>query len=368
MSRSLRVLVVDDSVLMRNLVAHMIEEMPGVELVGRAANGAVALRKLSLANPDLIILDLEMPEMDGLQFLDERRRRGIDIPVIILSSLATRGAKVTMQALQLGASDFVLKPTDSPDHGVRQVGEQLQTMIRVYGGRHRKSYPGTDSSPQPEAIQPPPTAPTSPARIRPAPRNPPASVEVVAIGVSTGGPNAMRELLSALAPDFPVPIIVVQHMPEAFTREFAASLDRVCALEVREATDEDLVKPGRVFIAPGNHHIRVADRHLARAISIGDDAPVSGHRPSADVLFASVAKVYGRHTLGVIMTGMGRDGAEGIGEVFKAGGVTLAQDEETSVVYGMPRVAVESGVINFVVPLPQLASRISQLVAVHARS
>ena len=216
-----------------------------------------------------------------------------------------------------------------------------------------------------EYIEEPRRAPAPPAPRHEAPRRPPGPIEIVAIGISTGGPNALREMLPAIDANFPAPILIVQHMPAGFTEEFAESLDRICPLEVREAKNGDLIQPGRVFIAPGDSHITVEPKPLAKAVKLTNDPPMSGHRPSADVLFSSVAKVYGNRSLAVIMTGMGRDGATEIGSIYHEGGITLAQDEGSSVVFGMPRAAIEAGVITTVVPLSEMAQTINRLGREH---
>lgn len=374
------VLVVDDSALMRNLVTRIFDSTPGFKVAATAMNGVFAFRKLQQSPVDLIILDLEMPEMNGLEFLAERRKRDIDIPVIILSSLAEKGARITMDALALGASDFVLKPggvTTTQD--MKDTASELIELGRVYGKRHQETAerrPGvlkasrTDEASAVEYIEerrsPAPAAPipVMPRR-RESPLREPGPIEVVAIGISTGGPNALREMLPALAADFPAPIVIVQHMPAGFTGEFAESLDRICALEVREAKNGDVIQPGRVFIAPGDAHITVEPKPLAKAVRLVNDPPRNGHRPSCDVLFSSVARVYQNRCLAVIMTGMGRDGAVEIGSIYREGGITLAQDEASSVVFGMPRAAIESGVITSVVPLAEMAQTINRLGREH---
>jgi two-component system chemotaxis response regulator CheB len=369
--RPIQVLIVDDSALMRNLVTRIFECSPGFHVAATAMNGMFALKKLDLAKPDLIVLDLEMPEMSGIEFLHERQKRGIDIPVIILSSVAEKGAQITMEALALGASDFVLKPGGvTTAQEMKDTARELIELAGVYAKRRR----GFEPDAGPRRVE----APTLPPRVerremprraveeKPAiiPLRETGPIEVVAIGISTGGPNALREVLPGLA-DFPVPLLVVQHMPAGFTGEFAESLNRICSLEVREAKEGDVIRPGRVFIAPGNSHMSVEVKPLARTVHLSEDPPMNGHRPSADVLFASVAKAYGNRSLGVIMTGMGRDGAVEIGSIYREGGYTVAQDEASSVVFGMPRVAIESGAVREVVPLSRMAETIKRLAREH---
>jgi two-component system chemotaxis response regulator CheB len=367
-SDEISVLVVDDSALMRNLISKMIEATPGLVVAEKAMNGIFALQKIPRVNPDVIVLDLEMPEMNGIEFLKERKKQGITIPVIILSSIARRGAEITMEALSLGASDFIQKPSGSVSEDIHTVKDTLTGMLLGYGGQYRRSqgrkvlapseYVKTPSAPPveiaPKAAAP---APALPAKA-PTPIRKPGNIEVIAIGISTGGPDALRVVFANLDADLKPPILVVQHMPAGFTLEFARSLDRLCPLEVKEAEEGDLVRSGRVLIAPGNKHIEVERKSLASIVHLSDDPPVSGHRPSADVLFASVAMAYTNHALGVIMTGMGRDGAQQLGTIYKEGGMTLGQDEATAVVYGMPRVAYEMGHVMEQVSLDKMASRI----------
>jgi two-component system, chemotaxis family, protein-glutamate methylesterase/glutaminase len=372
-SNEINVLVVDDSALMRNLVSRIIESAPDMTVCGTAMNGEFALQKIERLNPDAVVLDLEMPTMNGLEFLRERRSRRIEVPVIILSSVAKKGAQVTMEALNLGASDFIPKPSGAVSHDIHVVGEQLTALVRAFGTdfRRKRGLPLPDRRPeQPEtrgstAEQTPVTPEPDRSARRPAPDEPlrpAAPPEVVALGISTGGPNALRTVMAQIDPQIPVPILVVQHMPPGFTSEFAASLDRICPLEVREAADGDVLKPGRVLIAPGDHHMEVERRTLAAVVRLHQNAPHNGHRPSAGLLFTSVAREFGNRAIAVIMTGMGRDGAFEIGEVRRAGGITLGQDEATSVVYGMPRVAWENGNIQRQIPLHAIASTLNSLV------
>jgi two-component system chemotaxis response regulator CheB len=365
------VLIVDDSALMRNLIGHMVESTPGLVVADKAMNGFFALQKIPRVNPDIIVLDLEMPEMNGIEFLKERKNRGISIPVIILSSIARRGAEITMEALALGASDFIMKPSGSVSEDLGSVKDNLTNLLLIYGGQYRRSQgkkvpvPGeyskkTGGAPADAAVHAKSLFTVTPAvpKAQPVPLRKPGKTEIVAIGISTGGPDALRVVFANLDKDLSVPIVVVQHMPPGFTNEFAKSLDRLCPLEVKEAEEGDLIRPGRILIAQGNKHLEVERKSLAAIAHLSDAPPVSGHRPSADVLFASVAKAYGNHALGVIMTGMGRDGAEQLGSIYQEGGITLGQDEKSAVVYGMPRVAYELGHVQEQVALQNMAGRI----------
>jgi two-component system chemotaxis response regulator CheB len=368
------VLIVDDSALMRNLIGHMVEDTPGLVVAEKAMNGVFALQKIPRVEPDIVVLDLEMPEMNGIEFLKERKKRGIDIPVVILSSIAAKGAEVTMEALNLGASDFIQKPSGSISEDIHVVKDTLVGMLIGYGGAYRKSKgkkvltpseyaPKTPSAKTSDVAvhfklaAAPPVAPAQP----PAQNRKPANTEIIAIGISTGGPDALRVVFSKLDADLKVPIVVVQHMPPGFTNEFAKSLDRICPLDVKEAEDGDAIIPARILIAQGNKHLEVERKGVGAVARLSDAPLVSGHRPSADVLFASVAMSFSNRALGVIMTGMGRDGAQQLGTVYKEGGMTLGQDEKSAVVYGMPRVAYELGHVMEQVSLDNMARRICDI-------
>ena len=373
MSDEISVLIVDDSAMMRNLIGRMIEDTPGLTIAEKAMNGIFALQKIPRVMPDVICLDLEMPEMNGIQFLEERKKQGIKIPVVILSSIAEKGAKITMEALALGASDFVTKPSGSISMDIHSVRDMLVPMLLGYGGSYRRSQGKKVLSPDEYAKQstPPPThtpdlsahfkMAATPAAVpaqAPAQLRKPGKTEIIAIGISTGGPDALRVVFSNLDKDLTTPIVVVQHMPPGFTNEFAKSLARICPLDVKEAEEGDVIQNGRILIAQGNKHLEVERRATGGVVHLSDSPLVSGHRPSADVLFASVAMAYQNHSLGVIMTDMGRDGATQLGTIYKEGGMTLGQDEKSAVVYGMPRVAYELGHVMEQVSLEKMARRI----------
>jgi two-component system chemotaxis response regulator CheB len=368
------VLIVDDSALMRNLIGRMVEDTPGLVIADKAMNGVFALQKIPRVNPDIIVLDLEMPEMNGIEFLKERKKLGMKIPVVILSSIAARGAEITMEALALGASDFIQKPSGSVSEDIHTVRDTVVGMLLGYGGQYRRSQGRKVLSPaeyakKPEHVQgvgldiatllksPAPAAPAKP----PAQIRKPGKTEIIAIGISTGGPDALRVVFANLDKDLKVPIVVVQHMPAGFTNEFAKSLDRLCPLTVTEAIDGEPIVPGHAYIAQGNKHLEVTRKGVVNCLRLTDDPLVSGHRPSADVLFASVAVTYTNHALGVIMTGMGQDGAQQLGNIYKEGGLTVGQDEATAVVYGMPRVAFEKGHVMEQVSLQNMAKKICEI-------
>ena len=391
-SSDVRVLIVDDSALMRNLISKIIEQTPGLVIAGKAMNGEFALEHIPGCRPDVIVLDIEMPVMNGLEFLMEKKRRGIDIPVIMLSSLTTEGAAVTMQCLELGASDFLTKPGGSGLSDLSSTANHLAELLISYGGTYAKSK-GRKIAP-PKRVngflasalrkndeergapavshESRPAAPAAYSSIfstvrqtkQPVvvkPLREPGRIEIIAIGISTGGPNALREVFSKIDPSLKQPILVVQHMPAGFTEEFANSLNNICPLEVKEAKDGDLVKGGRILIAPGNYHIYVERKSLATVVRLSDAPQRNGHRPSADVLFESVAEQYQNRALGVIMTGMGNDGAAQLAEMRRQGAHTLGQDEQSCIVYGMPKVAFELGAVQKQVSLQDMAHEIRKL-------
>jgi two-component system chemotaxis response regulator CheB len=364
------VLIVDDSALMRNLIGRMIEDTPGLVIAEKAMNGLFALQKIPRVNPDVIVLDLEMPQMNGIEFLKERQKQGIKIPVVILSSIARRGAEITMEALSLGASDFIQKPSGSESEDIHMVKDALVGMLLGYGSSYRRSQGKKTLSPseyQPKTGHTPDVFAHLGAASAVTPAKPPVQIrspgktEIIAIGISTGGPDALRVVFSKVDADLKIPIVVVQHMPPGFTNEFAKSLDRICPLDVKEAEDGDAIQPGRILIAQGNKHMEVEKKAAGALVRLSDAPQVSGHRPSVDVLFASVAMTYTNHALGVIMTGMGRDGAQQLGTIYKEGGMTLGQDEASAVVYGMPRVAHELGYVMEQVSLDKMAQRICEV-------
>lgn len=386
------VLIVDDSALMRSLIGKIIEATPALQIADKAMNGRFALQKMSRCAPDVIVLDIEMPEMNGIEFLKERKKLGIDIPVIILSSIAKEGAKVTMECLEFGASDFVTKPSGSESADLHTIAKQLVELLIGYGSQyqlkkiagtakrlpteilktyesrtadvekgnyeHRTDIPQSTISSLSQSGQ---RVPATRIQLqKPVPLRKPGPIQIIAIGISTGGPNALREVFAKLDPELPQPIVVVQHMPAGFTEEFANSLNRICPLEVKEAQEGDLIKPGRILIAPGDKHLLVERRSLATIAHLSNAEPQNGHRPSADVLFDSVVKEFQNHALGIIMTGMGKDGAVKITELFREGSRTIGQDEGSSIVYGMPRVAWELGGIMEQVSLSNMAETINR--------
>ena len=340
---SVRVLVVDDSALMRKLIPQMLAADDSINVVGTAMDGTFCLKKIEELQPNVVTLDLEMPGMNGIDTLKEIMRKH-PVPVIVFSSHSTEGAMVTMKALGLGAFDFVPKPKDAAAH-MAETARELISKVKAAAECKLKPriLPGT--APKPEKTAAPNGAPN----------------KVVAIGVSTGGPQALEFVLSQLPGDFPGAITVVQHMPDGFTDMFARRLDEICPLRVKEAQSGDLLQPGRVLICPGSRHMKVKRLPLGDIAVLSDEPRVNGHRPSADVLLKSVAEEFKANAVGILMTGMGDDGAEGLGAIKKEGGMTVAQSEESCVVYGMPKAAIERGYAIRVVGLDTMGATLQAL-------
>ena len=347
-TKKVRVLVVDDSALMRKLIPQMLETSRSIEVVGTAMDGNFCLKKIDELHPDVVTLDLQMPGMNGIDTLKEIMRRN-PLPVIVVSSHSTDGASVTFKALGLGAFDFVTKPHDAMTH-MEETASELIAKIKA-AADCKVVRPGRFMSMQ-----------TRPEKISVG-KSAPRPTKLVAIGVSTGGPQALEFLLAQLPPDFPGSIVVVQHMPEGFTDMFARRLDEVCSLRVKEAQSGDILQAGRVLVCPGSRHMRVKRLTMGDVVVLSDEPRVNGHRPSVDVLFNSVAEEFNKDAVAVLMTGMGEDGAVGLGAVKKSGGMTIAQSEESCVVFGMPKAAIERGYANRVVALDVLASTLQALCA-----
>jgi two-component system chemotaxis response regulator CheB len=341
--KKVRVLVVDDSALMRKLIPQMLAVDEAIDVVGTAMDGSFCLKKIEELKPNVVTLDLEMPGMNGIDTLKEIMRHK-PVPVIVFSSHSTEGASVTMKALGLGAFDFVTKPKDASAHMTETAGELIA-----------KVKAAADCKLKPRMIAGIPAKPEK----APAPSGAPN--KIVAIGVSTGGPQALEFVLSQLPGDFPGAITVVQHMPDGFTDMFARRLDEVCPLRVKEAQSGDLLLPGRVLICPGSRHMKVKRLPLGDIAVLSDEPRVNGHRPSVDVLLRSVAEEFRQNAVGVLMTGMGDDGAEGLGSIKREGGMTIAQSEESCVVYGMPKAAIERGYAIRVVGLDIMGSTLQAI-------
>jgi two-component system chemotaxis response regulator CheB len=361
----IRVLVVDDAAVFRRVLADEIAHDPALEVVGTAANGRIALARLAQVNPDVVILDVEMPEMDGLTALAALRKTHPTLPVIIFSALTERAAEVTLDALALGATDYFTKPAalGGVDASLKVIREQLIPQIKALhaGARQRTE---TSNGPQSRPMPPAPVVGPPPHR----PRSRAGPVHVVAIGVSTGGPNALADVFRRLPTAFPVPLLIVQHMPPTFTRLLAERLSAEFPVRVREGSSGDLLQPGHARIAPGDHHMTVVRDGVRVRIVLNQDPPENSCRPAVDVLFRSVAKVFGPNSLAVILTGMGQDGLRGSQAVREAGGQVLAQDEASSVVWGMPGAVVRAGLADQVLPLSRIGDEILRRVVESGRS
>ena len=340
MTPPVRVLVVDDSALMRKLIPQILQADGSIQVVGTAMDGNFGLKKIEEVNPQVVTLDLDMPGMGGLDMLKEIMLRH-PVPVIVVSSHSTLGASVTLQALSMGAFDFVAKPIDVSAN-MPEIARELIAKIKAAAQSRRVAIAAPLEAQkhfQKSVLE----AKTQATRI-------------VAIGISTGGPQALQYLLPQLPKNFPGTIVIVQHMPEGFTEMFSRRLEEICAITVKEAQSGDLLLAGRALICPGNRHMKVKRLPMGDVAVLNDEPRVNGHRPSVDVLFKSVAEEFGEKSIAMLMTGMGEDGAQGLGLVKAAGGMTIAQSEESCVVFGMPKAAIERGYAVRVIPLDALAN------------
>jgi two-component system, chemotaxis family, protein-glutamate methylesterase/glutaminase len=342
MSEKIRVLVVDDSALMRKLIPQVLQRDPSIEVVGTAMDGSIGLKKIEELRPSVVTLDLDMPRMDGIEMLREITRR-FRIPVIVVSAHTEHGASLTLKALALGAFDFVTKPQEAAAGRLDQIAAELALKIKVAHASGAPKMIISEAAAKQKAGARDTTQPRWPSRI-------------VAIGVSTGGPQALQYLFSQFPADFPGCLLIVQHMPEGFTAMFSQRLNESSAMEIKEAQSGDLLLAGRALICPGNRHMKVRRMEHGNIAILVDQPRVNGHRPSVDVLFNSVAQEFGVKTMAVLMTGMGEDGAAGMGAVQAAGGITVAQSPDTCVVDSMPRSAISRGFASRVVSLSNLAS------------
>lgn len=349
----IRVLIVDDSSVIRKVLCEALAADAALQVVGSAANGHIALAKIPQVNPDLITLDVEMPEMNGLETLAELRKIYPRIPVIMFSSLTERGASATLDALALGASDYVTKPTytGSLDVTLSQIREQLIPKIKALCSSRlaKQTLPGA-------------RAEISPAVAAGLPREP-ARVEIVAIGTSTGGPNALAQVIQEIPADFPVPIVIVQHMPALFTRLLANRLNDRSAITVEEGKPGEVLKPGQAWIAPGNFHMIVERQGFSVRLALNEGPPENSCRPAVDPMFRSVAKTFGPGVLGIVLTGMGSDGVNGAQHIREGGGHVFVQDEASSIVWGMPGQVVAAGLADATYSLAAMAQEITRRVA-----
>lgn len=346
-----RVLIIDDSALVRSLLTEIINREPDMEAIGAAPDPLAAREMIRASNPDVLTLDVEMPKMDGLDFL-ERLMRLRPMPVVMVSTLTERGAEVTLRALELGAVDFVAKPRIGIASGMQELARDITDRIRAAAQAklHRR------------AGAPQASAPEGQAKARPASYSRLSTEKLIAIGASTGGTEAIREVLTRLPADCPA-VLITQHMPPGFTRSFAQRLDSLCRITVSEAEDGERVLPGHAYVAPGGRHMRLARSGSNYVVAIDDGEPVNRHRPSVDVLFRSVAANAGRNALGVMLTGMGKDGAVAMLEMKRAGSFTIAQDEASCIVFGMPKEAIALGAVDEVLPVTRIAERLQDRLA-----
>lgn len=338
--KSVRVLVVDDSLLMRNILSTLLARDPMIEVVGSAVDPFDARDKIKALNPDVITLDVEMPGMNGLEFLRNLMRLR-PMPVVMVSTLTSQGAPVTLKALELGAFDFISKPEDNSEAALNSFGEQLRSRIKMAKVVNVKSM--SKSTP----------SITSTGKVK--------NNVLIAVGASTGGTEALRQLLEPLAPPFP-PIVVTQHIPKHFSSAFAERLNTNCKLTVLETAGGERIEKNHVYIAPGDKHLEVRRSGKDFFCHLIDSDPVNRHKPSVDVLFDSVVETFGSQSIGIMLTGMGKDGAQGLANLRSSGAMTIAQDEETSIVWGMPGAAVKLGAVEQVLPLPDIAPKLSALV------
>jgi two-component system, chemotaxis family, protein-glutamate methylesterase/glutaminase len=339
---AIKVLIVDDSALVRQAYSTLLSTEPDIEVIGTAGDPYIAVQKIQKEKPDVITLDVEMPRMDGITFLKKLMSQA-PMPVVVISNKTVDGAEVALKALEAGAVDVMAKPNVSDEISFAESRIALADKIR--SAFHSKK------------IKKNPDVPVSASKNVNGTKSYYSSSSVIAVGASTGGTEAIRVFLQSLVPPMP-PILIVQHMPEKFTAGFAKRLNEICALHVKEAEDLESVVPGTVYIAPGNNHMTIANHHGKTVIRISKGELVNRHRPSVNVLFNSVAEVKGKNTIGVILTGMGDDGATGMLAIHERGGYTIAQDEQTSVVFGMPHKAISAGGVSKVLALQEIANEV----------
>ncbi|MCB1169592.1 MAG: chemotaxis response regulator protein-glutamate methylesterase [Leptospiraceae bacterium] len=342
---SFRVLIVDDSMLVRQIVGDVLHRIPGVEVAGEARDGRRGLELMETLKPDLMILDVEMPVMDGLTLLAEKRRMGNQTPVMMLSSLTQAGADTTMRALEAGALEFVPKPAAGTGLDISDLEHQIEMKVSglIHSLMEQESRHRHTVGPRLQAGG--------------------HDFKMALIGASTGGPQCLHQVFSSLFSSFPLPVVVVQHMPPIFTAAFAQRLDRVSGLRVFEAEDGKIIQPGEAYVAPGGKHLSFRQTASGVALELDESSPASNaHRPSVDFTLNRAMDVMGEKILAVIMTGMGRDGVDALKRLHDRGGVVLAQDEASSVVFGMNRRAIEAGAVDEVLELDKLGPRMGELV------
>jgi two-component system chemotaxis response regulator CheB len=363
----IRVVVVDDSALVRSMLTEIINRQPDMECIGAAADPLVAREMIRNLNPDVITLDVEMPRMDGIDFLSKLMRLR-PMPVVMVSTLTERGAEVTLKALELGAIDFVAKPKIGVADGLKQLANEITDKVRIAAKAriHRSPTPANaPAAPSTTSARPGAGAGGGAASSPAASAASPASLgrlsteKLVFIGASTGGTEATKEVLLALPADAPA-VVITQHMPPGFTKSYAARLDSLCRIRVKEATDGERVLPGHAYIAPGGMHLSVERSGANYIARVQDGDPVNRHKPSVEVLFKSAARVVGRNAIGIMLTGMGADGAKAMREMKDAGAYCVAQDEASCVVFGMPREAIAAGAVDQVLPLKDVGPHLME--------
>lgn len=359
-SQPIRALVVDDTALYRKIVSDVLADLPNVKVVDTAHNGRAALAKIAALKPDLVTLDIEMPDMNGIEVLEKLKTTGSKVGVIMVSSVTREGGDMTIRALSLGAFDFITKPQGhSLVENTRTVREALAPLIENF---QRRRMPSSNRMRPPlhTAGRPAPKSP----RLRSMAGVRRGTSQIVAIGISTGGPNALTAMMPKLPADIGVPIVIVQHMPPVFTRSLAMSLNAKCALQVKEAENGEVLKANTAYIAPGGRQMKImaGGDGFSRIIKITNDPPENNCKPSADYLFRSVAQLYVGRATGVIMTGMGSDGLLGLKRMKHSGAILIGQDEASCVVYGMPKAPAEAGILDVVVPLQRIADEIVKTV------
>ncbi|MGV7221352.1 MAG: protein-glutamate methylesterase/protein-glutamine glutaminase [Nitrospinales bacterium] len=360
--RKIRVLIVDDSVVVRKIISDTVAKDPDIEVAGIARDGSFALKKIPHLNPDLITLDITMPGMDGLETLTEIRKNYPRLPVIMLSALTERAAEITLDALALGANDYVTKPSNTKDlaESIQRISDQLIPKIKAFCSHIIK--PELGSKNLGKTLLPQKSFTPKNIVLRPA-----KEIDIVAIGVSTGGPNALAEVFSSFHADFPIPIVIVQHMPTYFTKLLAYRLNAKSPLNVMECTSRQEVLRGEVLIAPGNYHMTLTrEENIVRTLT-NQNPRVNSCRPSVDTLFKSVLNTYGAKTLAVVLTGMGHDGLLGCESIHKSGGSIIVQDEASNVVWGMPGFVVNANLADQVLPLKEIGPEICRLAKVGRR-
>lgn len=343
-----KVVVVDDSALVRSILSEIINRQPDMECIGAAADPLLAREMIRNLNPDVITLDVEMPRMDGLDFLS-RLMRLRPMPVVMVSTLTERGAEVTLKALELGAIDFVAKPKIGVADGIRQLAQDITDKIRIASKAHIRRTP---SAPAPGAAAPPPVKGVTMASLGRA-----STEKLIFIGASTGGTEATKDVLVNLPADSPA-VVITQHMPPGFTKSYAARLDGLCKIRVKEAQDGERILPGHGYIAPGGLHLTVERSGANYIARVQDGEPINRHKPSVEALFLSAAKVVGPNAIGIMLTGMGADGARAMKVMKDAGAYNYCQDEASCVVFGMPREAIAAGAADEVLPLNQIATKV----------